>query len=379
MTLIALRMLMADTAKYYGLIFAIAFSTFLISQQVSVFVSLMARTTSQIRDVVDAEIWVMHPETQYVDELKPLSENSLYAVRSTPGVAWAVHLSRGLPQAKTENGKYRAVILMGVDDATLVGVPRKMVVGSVAALRQPDAVIIDRLGYEDFFPGQPYALGRVLEMNDRRARIVGVVDSSPPFVTFPVVYTRYTESLHYQGQGRDTLAVILAQPMPGVPLAEVCRRIQARTGLLALTRTDFGWMTMWFYGMHTGIPANFGVIVAVGIVVGMVVAGQTLYLFTIDNLQQYGTLKAVGFTNRAVVRMVLLQSAVIGIIGYAFGIAMCVTFFLITKDVPHLRGFITYYEILGGTGVLMAAIVLAASILSVRRVVTLEPAIVFRG
>jgi putative ABC transport system permease protein len=379
MTFVALRMLMADTAKYVSLIFAIAFSTFLIAQQASVFISLLARTTSQIRDVVDAEIWVMHPATRYIDELKPLSDNSLYAVRSTPGVAWAVRMYRGLPRAKAEDGTFRTVLLMGVDDVTLVGVPRKMVVGSVAALREPDAILIDRFGYEAFFPGQPYAVGRVLEMNDRRARIVGVVDASAPFVTFPVVYTRYSVGLNYQGQERHTLSMILVQPEAGVPPVEVCRRIQARTGLLALTRADFGWMTMWYYIQNTGIPVNFGVIVAVGIIVGTVVAGQTLYLFTLDNLRQYGALKAIGVTNRAVVGMVLLQSAVVGAIGYAFGIALCVTFFVATKDVTHLRGFITYFEIVGGTGVLMALIVLAASVLSVRRVVTLEPAVVFRG
>lgn len=136
---------------------------------------------------------------------------------------------------------------------------------------------------------------------------------------------------------------------------------------------------MWYYIQNSGIPVNFGVIVAVGIIVGMVVAGQTLYLFTLDNLRQYGALKAIGVTSRTVVGMVLLQSAVIGAIGYAFGIAMCVTFFVATKDVTHLRGFITYFEIIGGTGALMALIVLVASGLSVRRVVTLEPAIVFRG
>ena len=58
MSRLALRMLVGDTAKYLGLIFAIAFSSFLIAQQVSIFCSLMNRTRSQIIDVTDADIWV---------------------------------------------------------------------------------------------------------------------------------------------------------------------------------------------------------------------------------------------------------------------------------------------------------------------------------
>jgi putative ABC transport system permease protein len=124
---------------------------------------------------------------------------------------------------------------------------------------------------------------------------------------------------------------------------------------------------------------NFGVIIVVGIIVGIVVAAQTLYLFTLDNLRQYGALKAIGVTNRVITGMVLLQSAIVGLIGYGFGVALCVSFFFFTRDMPHLRGFLTNFEILGGTAVLMGLIVAGASVLSVRRVVTLEPAVVFRG
>jgi putative ABC transport system permease protein len=378
MTSIALRMLFHDTAKYLGLVFAIAFSTFLISQQSSVFASLLMRTTSQIRDVPDAEVWVMHPETRYVDEIEPLPDGALTAVRGSSGVAWAVKLYRGQPRAKGADGRFRAVILMGVDDATLVGVPRRMVVGNVEDLREPDAILLDRMGYESFFPGEPYGVGRVLEMNDRRARVAGVVDASAPFVTLPVVYTRYSVGLGFLGQQRDVLSMILVSPEEGVSPEEVAANIRRETGYLALTRSAWAWKTARFYLGNTGIPVNFGVIVLVGILVGAVVTGQTLYLFTLDNLRQYAALKAVGVTDRAVTGMVLLQAGLVGALGYAFGMALNVTFFLATKDVTHLRGFITHFEIVGGTAVLVAAIVVAASLVSVRRVVSLEPAVVFQ-
>ena len=58
---IAWQMLTGDKPKYFGLILAIAFSTFLMSHQMSIFVGLLDRTRSQIRDVQDARIWVMCP------------------------------------------------------------------------------------------------------------------------------------------------------------------------------------------------------------------------------------------------------------------------------------------------------------------------------
>jgi len=56
MNFVALRMLTGDRAKYVGLIFAIAFSTFLLENQSSIFAGILKRTTSQILDVTDADI-----------------------------------------------------------------------------------------------------------------------------------------------------------------------------------------------------------------------------------------------------------------------------------------------------------------------------------
>src|SRR5579871_2445250 len=94
MNFVALQMLMGDRAKYLGLIFAVAFSTFLMSHQSSIFAGIMDRTTSQIKDIKDANIWVMDRKTQYFDEVKALTDDDVYRVRSVAGVEWAVHCSK---------------------------------------------------------------------------------------------------------------------------------------------------------------------------------------------------------------------------------------------------------------------------------------------
>jgi len=96
MNYVSWQMLTGDRAKYLGMIFAIAFSTFLMSHQTSIFVSLMNRTTSQITDVRDAHIWVMDAKTQYVDEVKTLTDQDLLRIRGVEGVEWAVPLGMEL-------------------------------------------------------------------------------------------------------------------------------------------------------------------------------------------------------------------------------------------------------------------------------------------
>ena len=287
MSRLALRMLVGDTAKYLGLIFAIAFSSFLIAQQVSIFCSLMNRTRSQIIDVTDADIWVMDRTTQYVDEVYALNDDDLYRVRGVPGVQWAVPFFKGQPRAKAPDGSFRVVILLGLDDPSLAGAPAatKMILGSVDALREPDAAIIDLAGYHFFFPGQPLTLDRTLEMNDHRVKIVGIVNASAPFTTFPIMYTRYTQALNFVGRERNLLSFVLVKAGPGTSIPELTKRIAATTGLKAATTTEFGWMTIIYYIRNTGIPVNFGLTVGVALIVGTVVAGQTFYLFTLENLK----------------------------------------------------------------------------------------------
>ncbi|PYT16732.1 MAG: ABC transporter permease [Acidobacteria bacterium] len=379
MNFVALQMLLGDRAKYLGLIFAVAFSTFLMSHQSSIFAGIMRRTTSQIMDVPDANLWVMDRKTQYFDEVKALTDDDLYRVRGVPGIEWAVPLFKGLPRAKAFDGNFRVVIMMGVDDATLVGAPRNMVLGSADDLRRPDAVIIDRVGYEFFFPGQPYELGKPLELNDHRVNIVGIYNSSAPFQNLPVFYSRYSQAVTYVGRERNQLSFVLAKAAPGVSDREASRRIEAVTGLRAATSSEFGWQTIWYYIDHTGIPINFGITIGIALVVGTIVAGQTFYIFTLENLKQFGALKAIGVTNWRITGMILLQALMVGVIGFSIGIGMTAAFFELTKNVLDLRGFSLLWQIAAGTGGTVLLIVILASLMSIRRVLVLEPAIVFRG
>ncbi|MBI3468666.1 MAG: FtsX-like permease family protein [Planctomycetes bacterium] len=376
---VALKMLTGDRAKYFGLVFGIAFASMLMAHQTSIFCGLMLRTTSQLQDIRGAEIWVTDPKLQNVDEIKPLSDGDLYGVRSVPDVAWAVRLYKGLVRVRVEEGDFRTAILLGLDDPTLIGAPQRMVVGELSALRQPDAVIIDDAGFAYLWPGERLAVGKTLEMNDRRAVIVGICKASAPFQTFPVMYTRYSQATWFVPRERNLMSFVLAEPEPQASAGEVCRRIEQQTGLQALTRRELVWKTIDYYLRSTGIPVNFGITVALGFIVGTAVAGQTFYLFTIENLKQFGALKAMGVSNFGMLGMILLQALVVGAIGYGLGMGLAAAFFEVTKDISHLRGFYMPWQVSVGTLVAVGLIIVFASVLSIRRVWVLEPAIVFRG
>ncbi|MCW5771781.1 MAG: ABC transporter permease [Rhodospirillaceae bacterium] len=377
---VALKMLTGDRAKYLGLVFGIAFATMLMSQQVSIFIGLMARTASQILDVREADLWVMDPRVQYVEEVEPMTATQLWRVRGVEGVAWATPFFKALTVARSVDGVLQQVFILGVDDASLAGMCPAMLMGNAADLKRPDAVVIDRAGHFFIWPNAAVKPGRSFELNDRRAVVVGICEAAAPFTTFPVVFAKYSDALRYVGRTRKPLSYILVRAAAGEDVSALARRIEAQTGLRALTWRQFMWATIDYYLERTGIPVNFGITVALGFIVGAAVAGQTFYIFVLENLRQFGALKAMGVGNRAILGMVLLQALVVAGIGYSLGIALSAAFFEVTGRVAvSLRGFSLPWEVMAGTAGAVLAIILIASFASIRRVLVVDPAIVFRG
>jgi putative ABC transport system permease protein len=375
---IAWKMLIGNRVKYLGIIFGVMFAALLIAQQSSIFCGLMSLTISQIRDVEGPDIWVMDRNVQFVDDVKPLADTELFRVKGVPGVDWAVRFYKGIARARLQEGTYEQMILLGLDDATLVGAPGGVFMGSIADLRKPDSVIMDDAGYKRIWPNEPFRLGRVFEMNDRRAVLVGLTRASRTFQSFPIVYTRYSQAVLFAPPERKVLSFVLADSQPGVPAEEVCRRIEEQTGLQAVTKQQFIWKTIRHYLAKTGIPVNFAITVLLGFLVGTAIAGQTFYLFTVENIRQFGALKAMGTSNWTILVMVLFQSLQVGLVGYGVGVGLAALFGWVSRGFTKLAFFMPW-EVLAITGVAVFIIVLLASLLSIRRVLVVDPAIVFRG
>jgi putative ABC transport system permease protein len=262
-----------------------------------------------------------------------------------------------------------------------------MIAGSIEDLKQPDAVIIDKAGYEYMWgppssqagPNAGYQLGRTFELNDKRAVLAGVCAVAPPFFSDPIIYARYSQAAGYVPRERNLMNYILVKAEDGVDQSALCRRIEERTGRMALTQRAFFWKTVNYFLASTGIPVNFGITIVLGFIVGAAVTGQTLYLFIVESLKQFGALKAMGIPNRGILWMIVLQALLIGAIGYGLGVGLTAIFFITTGNFTQLAGLHMTWLALLGTGAAIVVIVIGTSIISARRVLTLEPAIVFRG
>jgi putative ABC transport system permease protein len=381
---IALEMLFGDRAKLIAIVIGVTFAALIMTQQPSIFVGLIMRTYAFLDDVPMPDVWVMDPGVDYVEEHKPLRETALGRVRGVDGVAWAVPMYKNLQTARLPDGQLKAINLTGVDDTSMIGGPPKVVAGSLGDLRRADGVILDveaarrRLAWRDAEGVlHPLNIGDEFELNDRRAVVVAIAETSPDFILLPKVFTTYSRALDYAPRQARQLTYILVKAKEGEAPADLARRISAATGLKALTAYDFRWLTIGYWMRNTGIPINFGISVMLGFLVGAAVAGQSFFNFVRENLGQYAALKAMGLRNGVLVRMVLVQALVAGGIGYGMGVGLSAAFGTAMRGT--VLAFAMRPELLAFSFAGVLLIVSVAALLGIRQVVQLDPAVVFRS
>ena len=379
-------MLVGERGKYFGMIVGVFFASLIITQQLSIFVGLMARTIGFLSDTSLPDIWVMDPKVQYVDDIKPMQDTRLYQVRGVQGVKWAMPLYKGAIRARLTNGTFQTCNVFGLDDSTMIGGPGVMIQGKLEDLRRADGVIVDSVGAagklakKPRFPGElpePVKVGDTLELNDKRAVIVGIAKTTRSFQSQPMIFTTYTRALSFAPRERKLLSFILVKAKPGEDLSGLAQRITKNTKLAAYTLEEFKWVTLWYYIKNTGIPISFGIAVLLGFIVGTAIAGQTFYSFTVDNLRYFGTLKAMGASNWLLTKMLVLQAALVGVIGYGLGVGLAsFTSYISSKSE---LAFKFPWQLLAISATAVTLICIISAIFSIQKVSKLEPAIVFRG
>ncbi len=385
MNFVALRMLIGDRLKYISLVAGVAFAALLITQQASIFTGYALRTTAWIRDTGQGDLWVMDDQVEFTEDGKKMSDTALFRVRGVEGVAWAVPMFKGYIQARLDDGRKIQLRLIGLDDATLTGGPPQMLQGELADLRRDRAVIVNaadlqgELALKDRATGQtrPLGLGDRLDLNDNDLEIVGVYNKTPEFFWEPVLYTTYSRALAISPRERRVLQYVLVKAAPGVDLAELSDRINAIPGLKAMTGREFEAMTMNYVLGKTGILINFGMTIGLGFVIGLLVSGQTLYTFVLDNLRHFAALKAMGVRTPTLVRMIIVQVVTVSVLGFGVGVGGAALTGLGFSSIGLAFQMPLAIPVAGGLAIVLCCV--AAGLISVIRVIRLEPAVVFKG
>ncbi|MFA6914893.1 MAG: ABC transporter permease [Parachlamydiales bacterium] len=377
MLTLALKMLVGNKSSFLGVIFGIFLATLLISQQSAIFLGLVSRSYRMVTDISAPNVWVMDPATESNDKLRNMSLKNLSLVRSVAGVEWAVPIGISILPIVSEEGVFEMGEVYGIDDSTLIGAPVIMLEGSIEDLRRPGGIIVDTQSANGVLAKKlpdgrtiPVKIGDTLEINRQRAVIVGICSITPGFFPQPVIFTTFSQYKAYTGLGENALGYIAVKTAPGAKVSEVVRGIDNIQNITALTREQLKNKIRDFF-LKTGILINFGLSVALGIIIGFSIAGQIFHNFTVENLKYYALIKSLGGKRNTLLSMILLQAFFAGAIGFILGTSATMLWGMTIKNTT--LAFLFPWQLLLFTGGIILVICLSSALLSIHRVLSADP------
>lgn len=372
-TLLAWRNLAHDRTRLIATLVGIAFSVVLMGAQLGLLIGF-AQTASTLISHADADLWVIPLGTSNVDIAGRMPQRRRHQALAVPGVASVDELMVQFAFWRKPDGGSESVIMTGFSLASGRGAPWAMAEGSIADLQVPDAIIIDRL-YKKKLGVQ--RLGQVIEINNRRARVVGFTAGIRTFTQSPYVFTTHARSQHLTGVPADETTYLLVKVKPEAVPETVRAALAARLPWVeVLTRTQFTRRTQAYWMITTGAGAALLLAAVLGLVVGIVIVGQTLYASTLDRLAEYATLRAIGANHRYLNRVIVKQAAISAALGFALGLAATLALVAYSRT-GNVAMTLPLWSIalLGALTVLMC---LAGALVSIRRITRIDPTMVFQ-
>lgn len=362
-----------DRGRFSVTVLGVSFAVFLMVFQGSLLAGFL-QAASRLIDASDSDIWITARGVQAFEFGTALESRVREMAAGVPGVAETGRVCVAFAVYRTPLGKQQIVALVGADPSVGSRFPVPDRDGSADAI-SPDAVVYDASDRKQM---EVSALPTEVEINRHRASIEREIQGFGAFLGVPFLFTSYHNAIRYMNFGPDQAMYILVRTDKAYPVSQVQEMLKKRLPEVdVLTQDEFAHKSRMYWTMKTGAGGAILTAAVLGFLIGLVVVSQTIYANTIENIEEYATLKALGASQSFVARIVLAQALICGVVGSVLGL------FAVIPSINYAQSLIPWLYspwwlpgAMVGPGLAMCSL---ASIISVRRALTVEPGRVFRA
>ena len=369
---LASRNLFHDRTRFVATIVGIVFSVILVTVQLGLYVSCKRMITAMI-DRAQADLWIVPMSTKSFEDNGMLEGQERFQALSTPGVTDAIPLIAGFSNWRKPDGGTTAVIIVGITTDKPGLRPWNFVDGSLDDLTIPDGIIVDRSYFKRLgITGS----GQHAEISNQRVRVVALTDLIRSFTTAPFVFTTLERARNFLGADPDTSTYYLVQLSPGADLDSVRASLGGNlSDAEVLTPKEFHdrSLVQWFYSTGAGAALITGAIL--GIIVGTVIVAQTLYSSTMDHLNEFATMRAMGSSAFYIHQVILCQAFLSAVIG--FFIAAILAWIIVQATATTAVPVIMTPSLTLSLFILTVAMCALSAVAAIIKVTRVDPAVVF--
>jgi len=367
MIAVAWRNLLHDKTKGALSVLGVAMSAFLIFTVYGVYTGIDEIMEETVTGA-GADIWVTQEGTSgslHSPSILPRSASA--RLSDIPGVADWRPLIRTAVSYEQADGNSTLLFLNGFQPESRLGGPWRLAEGS--ATLQEGEIILDRV----FARANGLSIGDLVEIRGIPFTVSALSDRTNIMVGF-FAFIRFEDAVQFLGPG--LVNSLLVRVSAGESVNEVARAIE--DGLDGVSvRTNESMVVAYKDEVIGSFVPILLVLSAISIVVGVLSVGLLIYMLTLERSREYGIIKAIGGSNGYLYRIVLLQSVLISVVGFALGVGISFPLVsLIQNNVPEFVVSISSRAVLWGIPAFIGAGVLS-SLIPIRKLVTIDPAIAF--
>jgi len=318
---IAWKFIKFDKAKSIGVIVGILISTFLIGQQLGVFFFLSGLMGALATDV-KADIWVIDSKTDDVNQLGRIDMRNLRAVQGIEGVKEAFPLIIAGASCNFENGTSGGITLLGVDENHINALvsDEKIMLGNISDLQLDGAVSAEFFEKKNL--GGNIDLRTNLEINGKRAFFVLQTKGFRGFGSSFCI-TTIERARFFSNQSVNAISAVLVNVDNINNVDQVVSNINQNIyGIRAWPSKKLASSSVKKILSSSGIALSTGTLIVFALIAGFFIIGLTMYSSALDRLKDYGTLKAIGASNKYITKLILMQAMLFTVVGFLIGLAL---------------------------------------------------------
>jgi len=364
---VAIKNLLAERTRFVLSLIGVAFSVLLVLAMTGIFVGTTRQVTTYIDHSGNA-VWVMQPGvSQMFKAVSWLPADDRQKLTNLPEVASADPIL-GVPSDFVHNGTHTAYFVVGYDTATGVGGPWALAEGR--DVNQSGEVVLDRI----LARKNSIEVGDSVAIGDRNFTVVGLSNQTAAATNYYTFISLPDANQMMRAAGR--VSYFLVQPKPGHTPEQVVDAIGNHVpGVTAMTSAAFADNSRDIIVKMIGRPLK--TMIAISAAVGVALIGLTLSALTAEQMTDFGILRALGARSAQLGRVVLIQAAAIGTLGFALGAAIAYgAQFLLGDRMGDVMLRVTP-PVLAAVAVGTAAMAVLGSLLPLRRVTGIDPATAF--
>ena len=359
----------------------IGFAVLLIMMQLG-FRAALFESAVRFHERLNYDIALFSTNSVFIVRPQPFSNRRLYQALGDESVVSVspVHIFPGVWKNPWNNNR-RSINVIGFDPQDDV-LDAKGFDDYRELLRQQDVVLFDAASRPEFGPvSEELKPGETLttELNDRKIRVVGLFEMGTSFGIDGSIMTSEDNWLRlFPNRSRSDIELGLIRLKEGANAETTRDRLKSYLpeDVLVMTKADFVAREKHYWNTATPIGYIFAFGAIMGFVVGAIIVYQILFADVSEHLNEYATLRALGYPNRFISGIVIQQAVILGVLGYFPGVALVYWLSGKAAAATSLPLYITQERALT-VFLLTLSMCAISALLAVRKVRRLDPADVF--